>query len=403
MKVKGMVIKIKDSHCIVLAKDGTYHKAPISGQKNIRIGAEIEFELSNAKWFRHAKTFLMVACLLLVMLGFGLYRNIGTPEAFAYVSLDINPSVELEINKDLKVIDVKPLNNDAKKLLSNVQISNADLYHSINSIVREAVREGFLKPGEKNYVLSTVTVNSSSPDRIDYGNLTRNLKTAVENKGLDVKVIILSTDMALHNEAKDQGLSTGKLAVYKEAVASGKKVTLKQVKENSITQLVNNYSISPARNHKARIINSIEIPAKDDSSTSGSQTRIKSGNLDDETFDNGQKSGERDKSHSGDEKRDTDDKYLKGQRPQSGKDYAQDANKNKNQTENSNSPSNEKIDDKPNPKSKDMDSKEPEQEKESDQEKNLEHSSSDSSNNTTEGQAQTPAPSVRQDSRHHNR
>ncbi|PKM43544.1 MAG: hypothetical protein CVV03_08530 [Firmicutes bacterium HGW-Firmicutes-8] len=263
MKNKGMIVKIKNSYCIVLTKDGTYHKVPLSGRQLVRVGAEMEF--STFGWSRFIKPALMAASFLILVFGFSLYRNVATPEAFAYVSLDINPSVELAVDKDLKVLNVRPLNGDAEKLLASIQLRGSDLYTSVNSILAESVREGYIKPGQKNYVLSTVTVNNEAAavkqsGGINNDSLSRNLETAVENKGLDIQIVILSSDRNTRDEAVRRGLSTGKFVVYKEAVSAGEKVTLKQVKENSLTQLVNVYRVQLLPNDKKLKVKSVHIP-----------------------------------------------------------------------------------------------------------------------------------------------
>lgn len=263
MKNKGMIVKIKNSYCIVLTKDGTYHKVPLSGRQHVRVGAEMEF--STFGWSRFIKPALMVASFLILIFGFSLYRNVATPEAFAYVSLDINPSVELTVDKDLKVLNVRPLNGDAEKLLASIQVTGSDLYTSVNSILAESVREGYLKPGQKNYVLSTVTVNNEAAavkqsGGINNDSLSRNLQTAVQNKGLDIQIVVLSSDRNTRNEAVRRGLSTGKFVVYKEAVNAGDKVTLKQVKDNSLTQLVTEYKVQLQPNNKKLRVKSVHIP-----------------------------------------------------------------------------------------------------------------------------------------------
>lgn len=248
MKVRGIVVKIKNSHCLVLASDGTYHKVPMSQYKDVRVGSEIEFALNN--WHRYVRPALLVASILVIALGIGLFQQTALPPTFAYVSLDINPSVELEVGPDLKVISAHPLNEDAKNLLSHVKISGQLLSASVNSILAEAVHEGYLKPDQKNYVLSTITLEMESAQNIEYEALASQIRSAVENKGVDVELMVVAANNELHKEAKTKGLSTGKLLIYREAVDAGQSVTLQQVKENSITNLVNNYKIKLAPNMK---------------------------------------------------------------------------------------------------------------------------------------------------------
>jgi hypothetical protein len=247
-----MVVKIKDSHVLVLASDGTYHKVSRAHHKSTRVGSEIEFSTTN--WHRFLKPVVLAASILVFALSLSMFREAFIQPAFAYVSLDINPSVELEVDPNLKVISARPLDKEAEKLLSEIKITGQPLYASVNTILDEAVDEGFLKTDQKNYVLSTVTLKKASPKDADYEALAGELSSAAENKGVEVELLVLAADSQLHKEAKTKGVSAGKLFVYRQAVTSGQSVTLDQVKENSITNLVNDYKIKLTPNDTNLII-----------------------------------------------------------------------------------------------------------------------------------------------------
>ncbi|MHB9095674.1 MAG: anti-sigma-I factor RsgI family protein [Eubacteriales bacterium] len=384
MKDKGIVVKLKDTHCIVLSKNGTYHRVPLPRNGNIRVGAETEF--STVNWFHYVKPALMVATLLILVLGFGLFRKAAAPEAFAYVSLDINPSVELEVDKNLKVLSMHPLNDDAKRLLSKVQVRNAELYTSINSIMAEAVQEGYLKPGQKNYVLSTITLNNSSSAKINYDSFAQNMETAVQNKDLDIKIVILSTDIALRNEAAGKGLSTGKLAVYKDAVTSGDKVTLEQVKENSITQLVNIYKIKLLPNNKKLIIKSMEIPPRGSNIPPEDTKHGEFSNIDEKTDETGLE-----KDNPKHQNEDSIPKQDEGNNRHTGKNRSPDNNINRENDENGFRNDTKEVKHETDKKGE----PEKEQNKEYNQEKDRERNDANSGDNHKQGQGQTPAPSER--------
>lgn len=262
MKQKGMVVKIKSSYCIILARDGTYYKLPLPRAANPKVGAETEF--TPPVRIPYLKYVMIAASFLILVAGFGLYRSVIVPPAFAYVSLDINPSVELEIDEKLKVLQVRFLNNEAAETLAALPLKNSDLYTSVNLIITEAVRHGYIKPGQTNYVLSTVTASKSSDaklpaEKIDYHSLTRNLEQVTTDKDLDIEIIVMSGDLSLRSEAKNKDISTGKLAVYKDAVAAGEKLTLEQVRQTGLAKLVDEYNINLTPKNRESIRKSVHI------------------------------------------------------------------------------------------------------------------------------------------------
>jgi hypothetical protein len=259
MRTKGMVVKVKDSYCIVLTKDGTYHKVPKSRVTNARAGYEIEFSAFN--WTTFIRPALLVASILALFMGISLYKT-TLPSATAYVSLDINPSIELGIDDNMKVVEVRALNPDAKKVLAGLNVKGFDLYTGIAAILSNAEKKGYLKPDKKNYVLSTITPVKTQEKPINYDKFTNNLKNVVEKKNLDVEILVLNSDLKTHDEAKGKGMSTGKLMVYKDAVDSGDKVSLEEVKQNGLAKLVDNYKVHLLPKNKKLIITSIHIPSR---------------------------------------------------------------------------------------------------------------------------------------------
>lgn len=85
----------------------------------------------------------------------------GEPEAVSYVSLDINPSIELTLDKNDKVLSVYGANEDAQVLLYQESgIVGADVETAIEKITSLAVQLGYLD--ESNTVVETSVTGAKS-------------------------------------------------------------------------------------------------------------------------------------------------------------------------------------------------------------------------------------------------
>ncbi len=261
MKIRGLVVKVKNPHYIILTNDGTYHKVPLSGNPSVNVGAQEEFSTAGRPFFhfRYLKQAALAASLLIMVLAFGFYNMFIGAEAAAYISLDINPSIELEIDDDLKVTGINLLNPDAVKLMAKISLKGSSLSTAVELMMSRALQEGYLKPGEKNLILSTITPNGNSKGNIDLDSLAAYLEKPVANEAVDIEIVIASTDKALRDEAAKQGLSTGKLLVYKDALQSGEKLTIYQVKQTSLIQLENEFKVKILKNYKQQIIRKYHI------------------------------------------------------------------------------------------------------------------------------------------------
>lgn len=97
---------------------------------------------------RKKLTSLIAACLLLVLCAGGTFYYQSTHAVASVVSLDVNPSIELKINRHEKVLSCTPLNEDAFKVLSDMDngkdLKGIKLDVAVNAIVGSLVRNGYV-------------------------------------------------------------------------------------------------------------------------------------------------------------------------------------------------------------------------------------------------------------------
>ena len=94
-------------------------------------------------------SFMAMAACLVLLLGIGVVRNrqmntVQDAEAAAIVSIDVNPSIELTVNKKDKVMSAVALNEDAKVVLSDMNLKNVDLDIALNAIMGALLKNGYL-------------------------------------------------------------------------------------------------------------------------------------------------------------------------------------------------------------------------------------------------------------------
>ncbi|MBY7143005.1 hypothetical protein KFZ56_08035 [Virgibacillus sp. NKC19-3] len=90
------------------------------------------------------------------------YFMMGENETYAYVNVDINPSIELEIDEDLDVYSIRPVNKDAKELVNElIEYQDAQL-EKVISMIMEKCEEKELLNGEKNMLVGFSYMNNES-------------------------------------------------------------------------------------------------------------------------------------------------------------------------------------------------------------------------------------------------
>jgi hypothetical protein len=203
--MKGIVVEKQNGHAVVLNKNGSFVK--VKDKAEYAIGAEYDFRNN---LFINKKFASMAAAIALVLGVSPVAYGYVTPTD--YVTIDINPSVELVTNRFNKVIRINPLNEDGNKLVDGIKLNNKNLDEAVNLLIKSANEGGYLTQELENQVL--VTVCSKNEERSK--EMETKLETVVKNelkeeKSESTSVTTQSVDMESHEQAEKLGISSGKM------------------------------------------------------------------------------------------------------------------------------------------------------------------------------------------------
>lgn len=223
MIYKGTVIEIYYDSIVVMAEDCTFKR--IKKSDGLEEGMEIYFEdrdiIKNSNFTiknisKGVAAVLIFAVTSLYVLGFWNenYKSV------ALLAVDINPSVEMEINKNYRVIKISALNEEASKLPLE-DLKNYPLIDALEEIVEMVETAGYIKKDESNRVLVTsVELKSNNEGDKNLDNLIMEGKKKIEEvsneRGQQVEVVTIKSDRETLNKAKEENISVGKMEIYKE-------------------------------------------------------------------------------------------------------------------------------------------------------------------------------------------
>jgi hypothetical protein len=177
-----------------------------------------------------------IAAVLVIGVLAGGYTYLKTP--VAYISLDINPSIELGINALNRVVSAEGANRDGRALLEGQKIISASLTDALDSLIGIAA--------QKNYIsddgTTVVSITAESNNRKRAQNLT-NIGEQAVNKSIvryKVRAVIYkdSADLSLRLEARKKGVSSGKLKLIKSLQALEPSITVEQYKNSKVSDLL---------------------------------------------------------------------------------------------------------------------------------------------------------------------
>ena len=182
------------------------------------------FPMTKKKTTRKRWTTLAAACLALVLLGGGGMFYQQAHAVASVVSLDVNPSIELKVSRNAKVLSCTPLNEDAKAILADMSggadLKGAKLDVAVNAIVGSLVRNGYL-----DSISSAIMISVEDNDTARAEKLQRELTSTVDGvlQTSEAKASVLTQtltqDAGLEQQARENSISTGKAALVNRVLA----------------------------------------------------------------------------------------------------------------------------------------------------------------------------------------
>ncbi|MCA1319278.1 anti-sigma factor domain-containing protein [Bacillus tianshenii] len=211
---KGIVLEVHDDYVTMLTPDGEFLKSR-KQKGQVDIGEEIIFfplHKGAAEKKRLAAIFKMkwaiVTMLTAAVLFFSFYPKYVNNQVYAYVSLDVNPSMELGLNKNMQVVSIDAFNDEAKLLLPLLgDWKNEDL-SKVSSDIMDLIRQkGYLKSGGEIIIASVLADGENlvwkKKMQNEISSFSKNIQ--VEN----VSITTIETTSEKRDEAIKHGVSPG--------------------------------------------------------------------------------------------------------------------------------------------------------------------------------------------------
>jgi hypothetical protein len=156
----------------------------------------------------------------------------------ATVALDVNPSIELTINKQEKILEARALNEEAEEILSAIEYSKQPLQQVVRNLVGVMLQEGYLSQ-ERNTVM--VSVEGKRLEEAE--GLGELVKEQVRQKLSDEKIEgDIITQAFIPNQdskikAEELGISIGKMHMIERIMEQDEEATIEDLEGKPIRDL----------------------------------------------------------------------------------------------------------------------------------------------------------------------
>jgi len=170
------------------------------------------------------------------VLAFGGYSYCNTP--VNYVSLDINPSVELGINAFGNVVRVEGCNDDGELLLRERKLTHQSLAEAINALIQEASAQGFILDDGSTVIALTIETEDEEEAADLQDESRQGFDKALRAKNINAILYLDCASLELRTEAKEMGISPGKYKLIEVLQALDPDITAEEYKNAKVTEIM---------------------------------------------------------------------------------------------------------------------------------------------------------------------
>ncbi len=164
------------------------------------------------KWIAAAAAFALILSIGIIAVG------MGSASSGATVALDINPSIELEIDKNEKIKEVKAINEDAVKVIGEMELDGVKLDVGMNAIIGSMLKLGYLST-DKNSILISVDAENKDKAAALKDKISGEINALFENAAVITQDFKDNRDVVSLAEANN--ISYAKAALIYKAVSAG--------------------------------------------------------------------------------------------------------------------------------------------------------------------------------------
>ncbi len=169
----------------------------------------------------------LAACLIIAALGIGGVAWAWQP--YAYVAIDVNPSLELGVNRFNRIASAQAFNADGEQVLEAADVDGMTYEEALDAV--GAAIQGYLSSG------ATVEVTVVCDDRAQATALEDASRRCLDSEGAgEVHCSHASSDE--RDEAAAAGMGLGKYRVYAALVDAGVEISADQASEMTMRELL---------------------------------------------------------------------------------------------------------------------------------------------------------------------
>ncbi len=225
----------------IMAECGSYQEKQKIYDKNKVIDisektkADTDFNKTKKSW----RSLVSMAAMIVIIIGVGIFGSVQyhLRHVVSVVQLDVNPSMEIRINKKEEVVEAYGLNKDGEEILSGMKLEGLDVYTATNAIIGSLLKHGYIDELANSILLSVEDEDSVRGIKLQEG-LSGEINAILEGASIHASILSQHVDgKSVDTVSQEYGISHGKAALIEHILASNANYNFEELSKLSVNEL----------------------------------------------------------------------------------------------------------------------------------------------------------------------
>ncbi len=177
--------------------------------------------------------------ILIINIGIGLVRDRAQNRVETIIGLDVNPSIELSVNAQDRVVAVTAVNADANIVLSGMELTGSTTNVAVNAILGAMYKQGYLGASSNSILVSVDNKNEEVSREIET-RLIEDINETLQSYSLEAAILsqtVMTVDDTVTQTATNYEMSQGRTILIQKIIDENPYYTFEELSQLTINEL----------------------------------------------------------------------------------------------------------------------------------------------------------------------
>ncbi len=203
MKYKGCVVEVRDKTLVLMTASCDFVEIPKNATGLVLPGMEIVYETRPKGFAVHKKWMAVAAMVMVLIMGSFLLMPPTSAMPVYMASIDINPSFNMFIDETGHVVEIQPMNTEAKNLKTR-NLTGKAIEEAVASLMEQLFEQGYFADKTEHYMVFSLSAIDASIAEAKVGDMMLRLENTIlaEKQLREIELDVLSYT-ALEDEVEE--------------------------------------------------------------------------------------------------------------------------------------------------------------------------------------------------------